>query len=298
MKKHVTPRQLAEAIGVSESSLKRWSDAGRLNASRTAGGHRRIQFAEAIRFIRDSGAMVVQPESLGIPELDNMVMSGVMAPQEADARLLEFLLAGRERESRGLILSLFLGGMSIATICDGPIHAAMDHLGEIWKQGDHGIYLEHRAVDICTQAINQIRQMFEPAQSAPVAVGGGGPKDPTVIPTIAAAATLLEAGMRVQNIGPDLPISALRLAAIDHDAALVYISFTHDADPQLLEGQVQQLADELAARRTWLVLGGRALDGVPHLKGELVRTVTSMQQLADLVKHAFPNIPIQNTHDN
>ena len=296
MKKHVTPRQLAEAIGVSESSLKRWADAGRLSASRTAGGHRRIQFAEAIRFIRESGAMVVQPDALGIPELDHMVISGAMAPHEADQRLLEFLLAGRDREARGLILTLFLGGMPIATICDGPIHTAMDHLGELWKQGDHGIYLEHRAVDICVQALNQVRQMFDPPENAPLAIGGGGPKDPTLIPTIAAAATLNENGMRVHNIGPDVPISALRLAALDHNASLVYLGFTHECDPDLIAGQVQKLAEELEARRTWLVLGGRALTGLPQVKGQLVRTVSSMSQLALVVRQAFPGI--QPNEDN
>ena len=43
---------LVDALGVSESSVKRWVDGGDLVAQRTAGGHRRIARGEALRFAR------------------------------------------------------------------------------------------------------------------------------------------------------------------------------------------------------------------------------------------------------
>ena len=54
MKPLLSPRELAQAIGVSESSLKRWADAGQIRVARTAGGHRRISIADAVRFIREA----------------------------------------------------------------------------------------------------------------------------------------------------------------------------------------------------------------------------------------------------
>ena len=54
MKSVLSPKELAAAIGVSESTLKRWADDGLIVFSRTAGGHRRIRLAEAIRFIREN----------------------------------------------------------------------------------------------------------------------------------------------------------------------------------------------------------------------------------------------------
>ena len=65
----LSPKDLADAIGVSESSLKRWTDAGRIRASRTDGGHRRIALEDAVRFIREAGVPVVRPELLGMPEM-------------------------------------------------------------------------------------------------------------------------------------------------------------------------------------------------------------------------------------
>jgi hypothetical protein len=38
MQQLLSPRQFAEAIGVSESSVRRWADTGRIKMTRTAGG--------------------------------------------------------------------------------------------------------------------------------------------------------------------------------------------------------------------------------------------------------------------
>ena len=57
----LTPKELAEAIGASESSIRRWVDTGDIRVARTAGGHRRITLSEAIRFIRQIEAPVVRP---------------------------------------------------------------------------------------------------------------------------------------------------------------------------------------------------------------------------------------------
>src|SRR5687767_2559257 len=63
----LTPKDLAAAIGASESSLRRWIDSGDIRVSRTAGGHRRIPLGEAVQFIRKIGAVIVRPEVLNMP---------------------------------------------------------------------------------------------------------------------------------------------------------------------------------------------------------------------------------------
>ena len=65
-----SPRKIADALGVGESTVKRWIDAGRLEADRTLGGHRRVALDEVLRFVREEGTDVVYPEALGLDGLD------------------------------------------------------------------------------------------------------------------------------------------------------------------------------------------------------------------------------------
>ena len=52
MQSALSPKELAHALGVSESSIKRWIDDGRLDCTRTPGGHRRVTIQNALKFIR------------------------------------------------------------------------------------------------------------------------------------------------------------------------------------------------------------------------------------------------------
>ena len=65
-----SPRQVAQALGVGESTVKRWIDAERLVADRTLGGHRRVTLEEVLRFVRAEETDVVHPEVLGLEGLE------------------------------------------------------------------------------------------------------------------------------------------------------------------------------------------------------------------------------------
>lgn len=50
------PTQIAELLGVSSDSVRRWCDDGRLKAERDKGGQRRVKGAELARFLADHPA--------------------------------------------------------------------------------------------------------------------------------------------------------------------------------------------------------------------------------------------------
>ena len=169
MKKNLSPRQLAQAAGVSESTIKRWVDDERLRAHRTAGGHRRIDVDEAVRFLRSNGIVPASPEVLGLP----MPFRDARPTLEEAAGILErALLDGDAEEVRGLIFGLYLVGHGAAAIIDGPIREAMSRIGSRWNDDPEGIFLEHRASDLCSQTLHQLRGWMRSEDSGLVAVGG------------------------------------------------------------------------------------------------------------------------------
>lgn len=278
----ISPRELAAAIGVSESSLKRWADDGQIRVSRTAGGHRRIAIGEAIRFVRAIGAPLVRPELLGLRDLAPDAGSLLSADEPAD-RLFEYLHEGRVRDARGLIMSLYLEGRSIAEIADGPIRLAMTRMGELWKHDEAGIFVEHRATDICIQAVQQLRHFVEPEEPRAVAVGGAPPGDPYILPSLLIATALGAEGWRAVNLGANTPFDALLRACEHYQPALVWISVSAASDAIVIERGIDTVAQHLAKSGTPLALGGQAAaDLSPRPTG--VHRCQSISDLINLLK--------------
>jgi molybdopterin-binding protein len=90
------PGQLAELLGVSPDTVRRWCDEGRLATVRTEGGHRHVEGVELARFVReDDGAY--SPEQLHLQSARNR-FNGVVTRVERDklTAVIE-LRAGRFR---------------------------------------------------------------------------------------------------------------------------------------------------------------------------------------------------------
>ena len=259
---NLTPKQLARAVGVSESSMKRWIDSGRVRALRTEGGHRRIPLEEAVRFVRQSELELVAPELLGLDHLAGVSVNGVGSVDGMGEPLRSHLEQGRSAEALALLTGRFLAGESIADLCDGPIRSAMGAIGEVWRHRDDGIMIERRATDICNQFLNQIRSLLGRPDSSWAAVGGALSGDPYLLPPLAATVVLLEEGVDAQNLGPDTPARALIQAADRAAARLVYVSLSVVEDVDATLTALRELRAHCQQADRALMIGGQSADRV------------------------------------
>jgi excisionase family DNA binding protein len=275
----LTPKDLADAIGASESSLRRWVDVGRIRMSRTAGGHRRIPLEEAVRFIRESGATLVRPDRLGLADLPGA------DSQPAQNALFTALREGDRHLARGLIVGPYLQGQSLPALFDGPLRDAMHRLGQLWQHDSRGILIEHRATEICIEAVSEIRRLLPaPKRDAPRAMGGAPPGDPYLLPSLLVAATLADAGFSDTNFGPDTPLDLLAREAIDRKARLVWLSISSTPDAKSLRTGLKKLAQSLAAKNIHFVIGGQKANDVLSGPRPNVMSANSMTELAAFAK--------------
>jgi MerR family transcriptional regulator, light-induced transcriptional regulator len=274
--RHLSPRELADALGVSESSLKRWVDSGKIAAFRTDGGHRRITVNEALRFIRETRAPVARPELIGLPE---ELAAQPHRPQAA--RLIDFLLEGDAVGARGFLLARYLSGASIAELADGPIREAMDALGELWRHQDSGTFVEHRGTDTCIQAVAHLRNMLDAPANAPLAVGAAPEDDPYILPSCLAAMVATVSGLRAINLGPDTPLDALQQAVLHHRPRLVWVSASSPVNPSRARAIARWLG---SLQSTVAVVGGRHGEALASAAG--VRHLETMAQLAEVATRA------------
>ncbi|MAB71797.1 MAG: hypothetical protein CMJ54_04760 [Planctomycetaceae bacterium] len=261
---------------MSESSLKRWTDRGLLQVSRTAGGHRRIDRNEAIRFVRARKMSLVRPEILGLPgsvaanpEIDLTTLEN---PDEA---FLELMRRGHDLGARNHLFQRFLDGETIAALADGPIRESFDRIGELWHHGPEGILIEHRATEICVGLVIELSKMVRNDRAGPRAIGGAISGDEYKLPPLLTTAVLQEHGFRAVNLGPNTPIEVFELACFTDDPEqrpdFVWMSI-NDLPPEApgLSSQVIDFAARCVEENLTLVVGGRTareldFDRVPSI---------------------------------
>ncbi|MBG80433.1 MAG: hypothetical protein CMJ39_06975 [Phycisphaerae bacterium] len=257
----LSPRDLAEAIGMSESSLKRWADRGLLEVTRTAGGHRRITVKDAIKFIREKHLRILNPTAIGLPGIS---ASGVEDIDDETQALLDHLVNGQIAEAWHFLMGRYLAGASIAELGDGPIRSVLKELGDRWDHDSDGIFIEHRATDLCVQVVQQMRHIASPNVPVFRATGGAVSNDPYLLPSMLVASVIAENGGDATNLGPNTPVDVLRIDSVNRPESerpdLVWISTSIVEDPELISRQITQFADECHEYGILLAVGGRDVD--------------------------------------
>lgn len=257
MKHLITPKQVAQAIGVSESSLKRWCDRGILTTVRTAGGHRRLALQDVVQFLRQSGHGIVKPELLGLP---STVGQGDTVVSRARERIRDALLSGDEDQCRRIVFDLYLAGTTVADIFDRVLAVAFHQIGHAWQRGEVVVYRERRACEIALKALHDLRQVVSrPTIDAPVAIGGALEHDPYRLPTTMVEIVLQEAGWRATSCGTLLPAATLAEAVREARPRLLWVSVSSmESVPGFLDDYTK-LYETAVQCGTAVAVGGRAL---------------------------------------
>lgn len=258
MKDLVSPKQVARAIGVSESSLKRWCDQGLIPMTRTPGGHRKLPISGVLGFLKERGHQLVEPELLGLPPTTTGAGGRTLARGRVE--LIEAFLEGAEDLSLQIVMDLYLARHSICTICDEVLAGAFHEIGDRWQCGTAEVYQERRGCEICLRILHELEQALPPVgDGAPIAIGGTTEADPYHLATTMAELVLRENGWRATSLGNMLPTATILQAMEDIRPRLVWISISHVADEPALIRATEELHAAATRLGAALAVGGRAI---------------------------------------
>lgn len=281
MSETFSPKQVARAIGVSESSLKRWCDRGLIPTICTAGGHRRLPIQGVLEFIKSTQRTLVQPEALGLPS----PLGGRRPTLETlSTELVERLVAGDEAGSRRLILDAFLDNHRIAAIGDQLLRPAFEQIGRLWECGQVEVYRERVACRICVRVMEEMHRLAPtPPADAPLALGAAPSGDWYELPGTLVELVIRQNGLRAVSLGSNLPVETLTKAILVQRPALFWLSVSHLADRQSFIESVPQIVSVLGPDAK-LIIGGRAIDNelLASLSG--IRYGRSLAELEDYLK--------------
>jgi len=270
----VSPAQLARALAVGESTVKRWIDQGRVPAEKTPGGHRRVRMADALSFIRRTRGGAGDLAALGFAS------SSQVSPET----LSELLCSEAPEQAAELVEQLFAQGTGAGDLADLWIAPAMEQVGARWERGAVAVTAEHRATAVLLRALHALLRAQPVApESAPRAFVAGPEMDPYLLAPLCVQLVLNEVGFATTNFGPDTPADDLAREIRTVRPTLVALSFS-SPDGGSSRGR-RLLASACRESHAALVVGGRGLR--PEVVDELDPTswCRSMGDLERLARH-------------
>lgn len=291
MRDLLTPKQVARAMDVSESSVKRWCDRGVIPTQYTAGGHRRITMAGVLEFVRSGQHELVHPEALGLPPTSGQSERVVSRACEG---LTEALVAGDEARCRQIAIDLYLAEHSISTLCDDVFAPAFREIGRRWSCGEAEVYQERRGCEITLRILHELRSILpSPLVDSPLALGGATVGDQYSLGTAMAELVLRNAKWNAISLGDNLPFETLSAAIKECRPKLFWLSCSHIADePAFLEGY--RVLHEEYGGDVAFVVGGYALTEEVRQKMKFSAYCDTMQHLegfAQTLKGALTGQP-------
>jgi len=265
---YLKTQTVAEALGLSVSTIKRWVDSGMIHAIRTAGKHRLIPRSEAVRVAREMGIEDSRVGQLaGIPsnELTDL------ADASCD-RLFELLKCGHDRQAKSLIQSIYASGHGAVVLADQLIRPVMARVGHGWMVGSLDVYQEHQASHVVASAVSEIieRVAKDRINTCHLAVGAVTEGDPYLLSGLLGELVLREAGWDVRNLGVNLPLRSLANATLEYRPKLVFVSVNHLRDEARFLREYSAFFEAASSVSAAVVIGGQALDDT--LRSKLVYT--------------------------
>lgn len=253
----VSTAQVAKALGVSVTTVKRWVDDGILPAHKTVGGHRKLLMSDVIRLARDGTLPKVDITSL-------FPLRSEIDPRNLDTLREQFVEALRQTDAelvRGLIHGSYIAGASLEDLADRVISPAMSEVGHAWTEGRLSVMQEHRATQSVLASLYELRSILrsQSAKDRPVAVGGAPEHDPYLLPSLLAKLVLLDCGWDAINLGPHTPGSAFRMALTELKPRLIWISASHIVNEDVFLKDYQRTFAAANAAGVAVAVGGSAL---------------------------------------
>lgn len=279
-KKTLSPNELAQALGVSESSMKRWIDSGKIEAIRTPGGHRRIPFAEAMRFIRASDHDLAKPETLGLP--DAQEAEQLADPTDFKTSYHDALKNGIEADIRSFVMFEYSQGKTVADIADELILPGFKKLRDECTHPSEKCVTLHRAVSMSQNAFLALRDLAPPLEeNSPKVLLADIGYEIDCLPVYAAEAVMQHEGLNPTQLGRSVHSDVLLGSISRAKPNVIYLSAAGPVDTQELTSLTKRTLELASEHHASVILYGPAFPtNLTLARG--ARTVNSMRELSAL----------------
>ncbi len=288
MKQSFSTKELAEMWDVSESTVKRWADAGALRCRKTVGGHRKFELDDVVEFQSRCGLAKPQAHAVNGRVESPCEFKHLLETADYAAlaeRFRQAALAGQFNFVAHLFNKSQEHGMSLATIGEELIRPAMREVGELWRTGKISVLDEHLAMLATIEALAALQANAEKKAAERLAIVGCAEGELHQLAAILVRDLLESEGWKVIYFGSPTPLFSFAEAVDRFKPQLVCISITMADNIERARRDYEDLRRAAERHHAKIVLGGAALnDAAVRARFPESHYAGSLHDLLDLIK--------------
>ncbi|MFO7445844.1 MAG: cobalamin-dependent protein [Ignavibacteriaceae bacterium] len=155
---YITTRDAAGLLGVTETTIKRWTDSNRLKCVKTLGGHRKYLMKDIEEFARENKIIIsgVTPPV----KKEYMERLGYAVFTKNQDQIIEIILNESLKGNRDSLFDLFMyltkNRVKFSNLVDEIVHPVMEIIGDMWHKNQIDIEQEHLASDTIKNSLSRL----------------------------------------------------------------------------------------------------------------------------------------------
>lgn len=256
----MTTSEVAQMLGVTETTVKRWGNDGLLRCVRTPGGHRKFLLRDVAAFADAHGLSLagLLPPPMNKQQFEELALGISLHEHARIASVLfdELLQADREGVHE-LLTYLVTNGLALPVIVDEVIQPAFRRIGELWKLGKLGVNQEHAASYILQEALSRLAPTLHRKPPKQLMALCACPQDELHDLGLRCLSYCLELeGVQTRYLGANTPTESIVLQINELKPQLVAISVTAPRPKRQLIEELNVIAKAARSHRALYILGG------------------------------------------
>ena len=152
--------EAAKILGVNVSSIKRWTDEGKLECIRTAGGHRKFLMEHLVAFLEQNKQKTAKINLFPLETETDLQISQHILKGDFDY-LADFVLTqalnGNRAQLQKVLNGLYLGQYPLHLIYDQLLAPVLHRIGALWHEQQISIIEEHFASQAIRDCITRLQ---------------------------------------------------------------------------------------------------------------------------------------------
>jgi excisionase family DNA binding protein len=280
---YINSEEAARILGVNVSTIKRWTDEGKLGCIKSAGGHRKFLMEHLAKFLEKNKKKAEKVNLFPLESEADLRISQRIIKGDfhylSDYLLKNSLTANIEKIQQ-VLNGLYLGQYPLSQIYDHLITPVLHEIGQLWVDEKISIAEEHIASQSIRDALIRLQGIIRfPSKKIGKVFCLNFSNEFHSIALKMAAHVLELRGFKVLFAGQNTPLIQIEKVFEIYRPLRIYVSGTVVEDKESTQQEFKKIADLCQKYQAKLFVGGSAFDTISIEHPALVRRLMNFQDV-------------------